>query len=341
MSARFGLIGAGGIAQSYVSVFAGVPDAMIVGIADIDPAAAHRLATDLDAVAACSAAELFDAVDLDAVIVCTPPNSHPEMALVAFEAGVAVLCEKPLAIGVDAAHGMVAAAARAGVPFTMATKFRFVADLVHARALVAQGALGDIIHIENSFASRVDMSGRWNAERAVSGGGVLIDNGTHSVDIARYLLGPIHEALVVEGPRTQALEVEDSVQLLLRSASGATAAIDLSWSYDNATDVYLQIYGTAGTIQVGWQRSEYRANQDAEWTGFGGGYNKIACMRSQLENFCAALRGDEPLAISTADAIASVQVIEAAYQSLAMGDWTTVESVQVVALPAAAGESVA
>ncbi len=341
MSTRFGLIGAGAIAKSYVSVVAGLADATIVGVADVDPDAAQGLAAELDVVAAAHVEELLGAVSLDAVIVCTPPDSHPEVASAAFDAGVAVLCEKPLAISVDAAQRMVAAAARAAVPFTMATKFRFVDDVVRARELVASGALGEIIQTENVFASRVDMSTRWNSQPAVSGGGVLIDNGTHSVDIARYFLGPIHEVMVVEEPRTLGLGVEDSVQLLLRAASGGTAAIDLSWSYDNATDVYLQVYGTAGTVQVGWQRSSYRLNHHDEWIAFGDGYNKIACMRSQLANFCAALRGEEELAISIADAIASVQVIDAAYRSLVVGDWTMVDPVQVVSPPASADGTVA
>lgn len=330
MRLRFGLVGAGGIARSYVQVFAELEDAAIVGVADTDVGAAERLADDLGARAAGSLDELLANVDLDGVIVCTPPNSHPEIALGAINAGVGVLCEKPLAIGIDAAREMVVAAAVGGVPFTMATKFRFVDDVVGARELVQSGVVGDIIQLENTFASRVDMAGRWNSNPSVSGGGVLIDNGTHSVDIARYFLGPIRDVLVVERPRTQDLEVEDSVQLLLRTASEATATIDLSWSYDNATDTYLQIYGTDGALRVGWTESAYRENQSDEWIPFGIGYDKVRCMRNQVENFCAALRGTEPLAITAADAIASVQVISAAYRSLELGDWVSVESVQSV-----------
>jgi Predicted dehydrogenases and related proteins len=330
MRLRFGLVGAGGIARSYVQVFAGMEDAAIIGVADPDAGAAQRLADDLGARTARSLDELLANVDLDGVIVCTPPNSHPEVALAAINAGVGVLCEKPLAIGIDAARTMIAAAAGGGVPFTMATKFRFVDDVVGARELVRSGVVGDIIQLENTFASRVDMAGRWNSNPAISGGGVLIDNGTHSVDIARYFLGPIQEVLVVERPRTQDVDVEDSVQLLLRTASDATATIDLSWSYDNATDTYLQIYGTDGALRVGWAESSCRENQTEEWIPFGIGYDKVRCMRNQVENFCAALRGTEPLAITAADAIASVQVISAAYRSLELGDWVSVESVQSV-----------
>ncbi len=340
MSLRFGLVGAGGIAQSYVEVFAGVADARIVGVADPDIGAGTRIASALGAERFDSVDGLLDGTDLDAVVICTPPVTHSEIALRACARGVGVLCEKPLAIGVDAARSMVAAAKAAEVPFTMATKFRFVDDVVRGRELVDGGLLGDVIQLENAFASRVDMSRRWNSDRAVSGGGVVIDNGTHSVDIARYFLGPILDVMVVEGPRTQAIDVEDSARMVLRAATGATAAIDLSWSFDNAADTYLQVYGTEGALRVGWKTSAYRENDDAEWVEFGSGYNKIRCMRSQVENFCGALRGTEPLAISVADAIASVQVISAAYESLRLGDWVAVESVRAVA-DAATTEDVA
>ena len=330
MTLRFGLVGAGGIARSYVDVFAGVDDAHIVGVADPDLDAARVLGAALGARTATSFAAMVEAVELDAVIVCTPPNSHPSIALAAIDAGLGVLCEKPLAIEIDAARRMVAAATAAQTPFTMATKFRFVEDVLAARALITDGTIGEVIQLENSFASRVDMRNRWNSNRAVSGGGVLIDNGTHSVDIARSFLGPIEAVLTLERPRSQPLDVEDSVQLLLRAVSGATATIDLSWSYDNTTDTYLQVYGTEGALRVGWRESAVRANAAGEWVRFGQGYDKIWCMRSQVQNFCGALRGTEPLAITAADAIASVQVIVAAYRSLELGDWVVVDPVQSI-----------
>lgn len=330
MSLRFGLVGAGGIARTYVDVFAGMTDAQIVVVADPDRAAAHRLATMIGARTADALDALIGVAEVDAVIICAPPHVHPEIALTAISAGVGVLCEKPLAIGIHAARTMVAAAAAAEVPFTMATKFRFVEDVVTARGLVDDGVIGAIIQLENTFASRVDMRDRWNSVPAVSGGGVLIDNGTHSVDIARYFLGPIESVLVVERPRTQDLVVEDSVQLLLRTATDTTATIDLSWSYDNVTDTYLQVYGSGGALKVGWRESSYRQNRTGKWTSFGAGYDKVRCLRAQVENFCGALRGDESLAITSADAIASVQVIAAAYRSLEVGDWVAVDRVQSV-----------
>jgi predicted dehydrogenase len=330
---RFGIIGAGGIAQSYAEVFAAVADAEIAAVTDRDPGAAAAYAGATGATVAPTVAALVGDLACDAVIVCTPPAVHPEHALTAIRAGIPVLCEKPLAINIEAARSMLAAAASAAVPFTMATKFRFVDAVVETRRLVDAGELGELIHLENVFATRVDMTHRWNSDPAISGGGVLIDNGTHSVDIARHFLGPIREVMVVEAPRTQDLPVEDSAQLLLRAESGATATIELSWSYDSVTEDYLHLYGSEGALRIGWRRSEYRTNRDIAWRGFAGPYDKITCMSAQLRNFCQALRGEEPLAISAVDAIASVQVIDAAYRSLAVGDWTAVESVQSAVRP--------
>lgn len=338
MTVRFGIVGAGNIARSYLRLFDDLADAAIVGVADVRPGAAAAAATSVGATPYGSVAELLDAEAPDAIVVCTPPDTHPDIALAAIGRRIAVLCEKPLATRIGPAQTMMAAAQAAGVPLTMATKFRFVDDVVRAQQMVAAGALGELIQIENRFATRVDMRGRWNSDPTVSGGGVLIDNGTHSVDIARSFLGPIHEVLVVEGPNIQQLDVEDNVQVLLRAASGTTATIDLSWSYDHATDAYLELYGSAGVLRVGWHGSELRANDAVEWTRIGDGYDKITCMRAQVSNFCAALRGEEPMRITDADAIASVQVIDACYRSLTLGDWTPVELLQPIAR---AGEDVA
>ncbi len=325
---KFGLLGAGGIAQAYTQAFTQTDSAELVAIADIRTEAAGTLAATVGP--NCSFFQnhqaMLDEVDLDAVIVCTPPSTHPDLCIDLIQQGKHILCEKPFSIDVKSALAMKDAAARAGVQITMASKFRYAEDVIRAKQIIESGILGEIVLFENAFTARVDMSRRWNSNPAVSGGGVLIDNGTHSVDIMRYFLGPLAEIQVVEGKRVQALAVEDTVRIFAKSAAGVMGNIDLSWSINKELDYYLRIYGSHGTISVGWKESKYRQSTSSDWVIFGNGYSKIQSFRSQIENFSKAITGQESLRITIADAIASVKVIEAAYQSLSQNHWTPIQS---------------
>ena len=322
---HFALIGAGGISKAYVAVFAAFAQAAVVAVADPDARRAKEVAKALGCPAFSSYDELLEQVQCDAAVICTPPATHVQIALDLVEQGIPVLCEKPLAIDLASARKLVNAAANDGVPLTMAAKFRYVDDAIRARSIVDSGDLGELVLFDNIFASHVPMKDRWNADPAVSGGGVLIDNGTHSVDIARYFLGSISEVMAVRNRRVQDVPVEDTAQMLIRSEDGVCGTIDLSWSIDMQANRYISIYGSEGTINVGWHESKLRKAGSDDWIKFGNGYDKIQAMRAQLTNFCEALRGREELLITADDALASVAVIEAAYASMTSSAWVPVD----------------
>jgi predicted dehydrogenase len=319
-----GLIGAGRIAQSYVDVFGVLDDVTLAAVADPVADARGKVAERTGCQAFADYEDLAANVDVDAVLICTPPATHVDVARHFVELGVPVLCEKPLAIYPERARRLIALADERGVLVTMASKFRYAKDVAEAKRILTSGAIGETILFENIFASRVPMEGRWNADPAISGGGVLIDNGTHSVDIARYILGPIVEVSAVEGKRIQGLAVEDTAQMFLRSIDGAMGTVDLSWSIDKAVDSYIGIYGSEGTIQIGWRESRYRRANNGDWVTFGAGYDKVDAMSSQVRNFCRAVTGDEELAITADDAIAAVDVVAAAYRSMGRNHWVAV-----------------
>ena len=323
---KFGLIGAGGIAQAYAQAFSQSEIANLVAVADVRIEAAKAMAEGAKCQSFDSYQAMAEAMELDAVIICTPPLTHPEISLYFLERKVNVLCEKPLSINAKDAMAMRAAAKEAGAILTMASKFRYVEDVVKAKSIVESGILGEIVLFENAFTARVNMGDRWNSNPAVSGGGVLIDNGTHSVDIMRYFLGPLAEIQVVEGKRIQGLPVEDTVRIFVKSTQGVMGNIDLSWSINKELDYFIRIYGSKGTISVGWKESKYRQESSKEWIVFGQGYNKIQAFRSQLENFSNAILKKEQLLITADDGVASVEAIEAAYISLNETRWTTISS---------------
>ena len=323
---RFGLIGTGAIAQTYAQAFDGWPGARLAAVADTRLDAATAMADAVKCPAFGSYCDMLASAELDAVIVCTPPNTHEEIVVAAVGNSLHVLCEKPFALDSAAARRMIDAAERAGVKLTMASKFRYTDDLVRAKSIVTSGILGEILAVENAFTAKVEMAGRWNSDPAVSGGGVLIDNGTHSVDIVRYFLGPIAEVMAVEGKRAQGLAVEDTARIFLRSVDGVIGTIDLSWSLDKSLEHYLWIYGSEGEIRVGWRSSEFRQVSNPSWVSFGSGYDKAAAMGGSVENFCNAVAGRESLLITAEDAIASVAVVERAYESMRSEHWVPVSA---------------
>ena len=321
----FCLVGAGAISQSYLQAFEWVPNAKLVAIADERMDAAVSAAERMQCEAYGDYQELLNNCSCDAVIICTPPNTHPEIATAFLSQKIHVLCEKPLAIDPEVAREMLLVAERNDVLLTMGSKFRYVDDVIKAKNIVMSGILGEIILFENSFTSWVDMSRRWNANPEVSGGGVLIDNGTHSVDIMRYFLGPLKDVHAVEGKRLQSSAVEDTVRIFAHSCDGVMGSVDLSWSLNKELDSYIDIYGSRGTIRVGWKKSMYRQSTSQDWVEFGNGYNKVDAFSRQLNNFCGAILGDQQLLINGDDALASVQVIRTAYDSLQRSDWLQVD----------------
>ncbi|MEM8503503.1 MAG: Gfo/Idh/MocA family oxidoreductase [Cyanobacteria bacterium P01_D01_bin.1] len=322
---KFGLVGAGAIAQTHVQAFDHTELCNLVGIADIRLEAAQALAESAKCTGFSSYEEMSEALDLDAVIICTPPITHPEIAMYFLNQGVHVLCEKPFSLELKSAQQMTEAAKQNGALITMASKFRYVDDAIKAKSLLQSGTIGEVVLFENAFTGRVDMGNRWNSNPVVSGGGVLMDNGTHSVDIMRYFLGPLAEVQVVEGKRIQGLAVEDTVKIFVKSAQGVMGNVDLSWSINKELDYFVRLYGSQGTMSLGWKESKYRLHSSREWVVFGSGYNKVASFTNQLTNFARAIRGEEKLLIEAADAIASVEVVSAAYKSLNQSNWTRIQ----------------
>ena len=322
---RLGLVGAGAIARAYVTAVAGLPAARLVAVADIDEAAAGALAKEAGATPFRSHRDLAESRLCDAVIVATPPVTHAPIVIDLASRALPVLCEKPLSVDFESAIRMTRAATESGVLLSMASKFRFVDDVIRAQEMASSGAIGTLVALDNVFTGVSDMSKRWNTNPAISGGGVLIDNGTHSVDIVRYFLGQITDVLAVPGPQMQPVPVEDSVTLLARTENGAQAHIETSWSLHKDRSGFIEVYGTEGVIEVGWKGSRIRRHPTGPWETFGTGYDKFAAFARQIDHFVAVLRGESRSLPDAHDALASVSVIQAAYRSMNRGAWTRVD----------------
>jgi predicted dehydrogenase len=318
---NIGVIGCGRIGQVHLKAFSRVHDVTIAGVCDINPAVAFPSAGLYRCQPYTDYSAMLDIEGLEAVVIAVPPNMHAEIACAAMGRGIHVLCEKPFAIGLAAAKVMCSAAQDSSVVLMMASKYRFVDDVVKAKEFVRSGILGRVYSYRNAFMSIVDMSGRWNSNREVAGGGVLIDNGAHAVDIAKFLLGPLTRVKATLEHASRLFAVEDTAHLSFEGPHGVAGTIDLSWTLENGSEPYIVLTGTAGEMEIGWNGSRFRLSGHEAWETFGAGYNKEAAFQGQSQHFIDCLRGVSAPSISLEDCIDSVRVIETAYVSARDDQW--------------------
>lgn len=331
MIARVGIVGAGHIATRYGQVLAGLSAAgelTVTGIADKSLDAARKLATQLQCPAFDSCEALLNYTEPDLVIIATPPDQHEADITACLHKSVAVLCEKPLTTDLASLAAIEACARNSTSPLVMASKYRHLTDVRRALSLHKSGTIGELLEVDICFAKRVDMSARWNSEPSISGGGVLMDNGPHAVDLAQLFLGKVVEVSASRGPAGRSLPVEETVHLLMRSERGVLARAHLSWAVSNFEENFLVVYGTEGTIEVGWKSSRLIATSGAVEV-IGDGFDGQAAMAAQVRNVIHASRGAEDWLMTPQDAFATVRVIDAAYRAMDCRTWVPVEAVRL------------
>jgi len=321
---RIALMGCGGIAQTHLEAIAKVPAVKLELVQDMRAEAAEAAAKKYQCRTALSADEVFRDKNVDAVLICVPPVHHVPLIEKALAAGKHVLCEKPFTTKLKDALAIEAQSKKTDKLVMMASKFRFTPDVAEAKKLVSSGVIGDIVMSEVIFCSIVDMEKRWNSDPAVAGGGVLIDNGSHAVDVIRYLVGPIQSVYAQVGRRTQKIQVEDTARLHFETTNHVIGMVDLSWSLYKNTANYVNIFGTLGTIEVGWQQSQIWDAKTKTSRVFGNGYKKLDAFVNQISHFADCVNKKAMPILGIDDAVESVRVIEAAYTSAREMKWLKV-----------------
>lgn len=320
---RIGLIGLGRAGGVHFDAWKLVKGSQVTAVCDPSSVARKR-ARDLGIATYTNPSVMLEKADLDAVVIAAPPADHADLATQCLERGLHVLCEKPLALTTWDALKMLQTASRRRRVLLLATKFRHVPELATARDLIAAGKIGDPVAFEVSFCSPVDMSRRWNSQRARAGGGVIIDNGCHAFDIVSYLFGTVTRVQANLHKSQQRLSVEDGATIQVRAGDGIVGKLDVSWSLSTGRDSYVAVYGSKGVIEVGWRTSRVKyGNQD--WESLGGSYDKIDAHRRMLTCFVESCEGTGTPWISTVECLRTVAAVEAAYRSIHSGGWEWVD----------------
>jgi len=248
---KIGLIGAGRIARVHAQAYTRVSGGRLVAVTDVVRPSAEALALQYGMDVCENYHELLARPDIDAVLIATPNWLHAQIALTAAQAGKHIFCQKPIALTLEDADAMIAAAMQAGVILQVGFMMRFTPPMPHVRELVAQKALGDVITIRAAIFGW-EPSDEWFYLKE-KGGGVILDTLIHFCDFAYWLAGPIQRvyteggAYVLEGAKHHGSP--DNASVTLKHAGGAVTQMYVTWTSGYGNFFY-EVYGTKGSISV-------------------------------------------------------------------------------------------
>jgi len=334
---RVGIVGAGLQAKRRAPVLRAFPGTELVVISAAHLASAQSLASQMGCEAAIGWDWVSERDDVDAVLVCTPPNLHHAISLAALKSGKHVLCEKPLARTLEEANEIVAVAQTTDRCFKVGFNHRHHPGMLKAKQLVDQGRIGDFVFVRCRYGicGRPGYEREWRADPGVVGGGQLMEQGIHAIDLAHAFLGEFHEVTGFVGTLYWKTEpLEDNAFVLLRTAGGQMASIHASltqWKNAFSFEVFGQdgyvivegLGGSYGTERVMIGRREFDAPFAEEVVEFRG---EDRSWREEWREFVQAIdEGREPVG-SAAEGAEAMRLVLAAYEAARRGVTIKLES---------------
>lgn len=253
---RIGLAGAGMIGRFRARALEKIPAVELVAVADPDETRARALIGGRDLRVVADGTAFARDPEIDAVVVSVPPIGHESIGVACLRAGKHVLCEKPLAASVAACEALVDAAEAGGACLATGFTLRHTPAARLARHLVDAGAIGEVDHVRayHGHAGGDDFGPGWIVDQSVSGGGTLMDNGIHMIDLARWFLGGDVKAMTGFATHHvwQQPGCEDNGFVLMRNEKNRVASVQSSWSEWHGYGYRVEVYGTRGGVRFGY-----------------------------------------------------------------------------------------
>lgn len=341
MSAPLGvaLVGAGGIGNLRARAVARTPGLSLSVVSDVRKETAEAVALRHGAAAVTDYREAVKRDGVEVVVVSTPPDTHADVTLAALEAGRHVLCEKPLARSVAEGEAMCAAADSRGLLLFTGFNHRFFPAFARLHDLVTSGSLGEL-RAAHAFAGHqggAEFGNSWVTDARRTGGGCLVDNGIHLLDLVRYVAGDAENA----SGRVSSLQwrfdgAEDDAFALFRLAGGGLATVHSTWAEWRGYRFWLEVAGTKGyarafyppmLLEVGKAAPEGRARRRFDLfpalqvrerlRGFES--TIVASFVTELEGLAAAVAGKPGVGATGRDGLMALRMAAAVYRSAREG----------------------
>jgi UDP-N-acetyl-2-amino-2-deoxyglucuronate dehydrogenase len=330
------IVGAGWMGRLHAECLQAV-GVEVVGVVEASPVELERFREQTRVDAFGSVAELLRGCDAPVIAVCTPSGLHSEHAIACLNAGRHVVVEKPIATSVADGVAMVDAAKRNGVTLSVLLQYRFNRDALRLKRAVDAGLFGEIVfaNVENYIhrdEGYFDTNGGWRGTWKLNGGGVLINQTTHGVDLVDWCLGTIESATGVASTRHHQIEVEDTLCATVSFAGGAVGHIQATSAASDNRPLRFELIGTRGAAVferarlTRWEPTddrelltaeELRTLPPAPTDVFGEQFG--AAHHRQYAAIVRALEDGRQPPVAGRDALGSLRTIERIYESISFG----------------------
>jgi len=330
------MIGCGDISQQYLKASRVVDCAEIVVVVDAVEAHAEKLGKEYGKEYTTNYKKLLKRKDVDAVIISVPHYLHKPLAIQAAKAGKHVLCDKPIATNVADGQKIVAACKKTGVQLSVNFLKRYLSPVQKTKEMLAAGTIGDVIYImtdERGFkpesywtqgwSGRVQTDWRRSLEKA--GGGIMIMNAIHTIDVVRYVTGlePVWVAGLSDTFVSPGVEVEDTAAAVIKLNNGAIWSIMSASSLVGTKSQGTVIHGKMGQIIPGNPIKLFTTRTDTSYAS--GEWVEVAVPKDEfsyapyLEQTCRAILEGREVPISGSEGVKSLAVVTAVYRSSKSG----------------------
>jgi UDP-N-acetyl-2-amino-2-deoxyglucuronate dehydrogenase len=307
---RFGILGCGVIGPHHARAIVGLETAELVATADVVPELAEELAGEYGCSSYASLGEMLSGVELDAVCICTPSGMHAEDAIAVLEAGKDVVIEKPVDVTLKAADRLLEVQQATGGRVAVVSQHRFDAATQAVHEAVDKELFGRL----TSGSAEVRWwrsqsyydSGGWRGTWELDGGGVLINQAIHSIDLLQWLMGPVVEVTAYTSLLAhERIEVEDTAVAILKFAEGALGTIVATTAAYPGLTVRIAVHGDRGSAVIDDDELSYfhAAGEGDEGAAYGasGGENQAGqVMEHYDEAESASGAGADPASLSMA-----------------------------------------
>ncbi|MGI6090548.1 MAG: Gfo/Idh/MocA family protein [Saccharofermentanales bacterium] len=331
---RFGIIGAGMAGPLNAGALKDIPDAELVACCDINQEVALKFSKQFE-IPHCyfNYNDLLNHKGLDAVCVVTPPSSHEEIVIAASLSGKHVMCEKPISINCISADRMIEACRSANVKFGVISMYRFMDQAQLIKDTLDKNRLGKLISIDCSGkcyrSDQYYASGAWRGTWEGEGGGSLISQTIHFIDLMLYFAGDVNDIYGRYMTTIHSnIEVDDIANASFKFKNGAIGTLQSGTSIRPGYPRYLEIHGEKGTIKLVEESIvEWKVDGDKEEhfisstpvssgdTATKAGYNSTENHRRQLLDFIEAIQEDREPAVNGHEGRRTLEFIRAIYQS--------------------------